>query len=358
MNYIKRIKALSEILKSIPCDALLVENPTNLLYLTGLDLSTGKLLITSTGATLLVDGRYIETCLKYSPCPVHLIDKMSLKDAIRSNPISTMAFESDKTMHHEFLNLQKLIDELRQESVDVTLTHVESPVQKMRLIKDDDEIKILAEAARLGYEGFEFVVANLKEGITEEELALELEYFWRKKGAKKVAFDPIIAFGPNGSMPHYRAGESKLQKNQSVLIDIGVTWKHYHSDMTRVIFFGEVSEEIQKIYKIVEEAKQAAISLCKPGTLIGDLDKSARHIISSKGYGEYFTHSLGHGIGLDVHEIPTLRSKGPFINTPLEPGMVITIEPGIYLPDIGGVRLEDTIVITKNGFTNLTKKTQ
>lgn len=348
MPHKKRIKQLSSL---IHYQALLIEHPTNIFYLTGLELSAGKLLVTTQGAHLIVDGRYYEKCQKHCPCAVYLLDKMPLKLWLEEHKIKELAFESEFTSYHAFHHLQKMAHEIGG----FTLIPTESPVLAMRLIKDKTEIQLLTEAAQLGWKGYEHVVSLLKEGITEGELAFELEFFWKKRGAQKLAFDPIIAFGANSSMPHYRAGSTALQKNTSVLIDIGVTLKHYHSDMTRVVFFGKPPKQIKEIYSIVEEAKNKTLELCRPGTLIGDLDKAARSVIDKKGYGSYFTHSTGHGLGLDVHELPTLRSKGPFTDIPLKPGMVITIEPGIYLPDIGGVRLEDTVLITREGHKNLTE---
>ena len=157
-------------------------------------------------------------------------------------------------------------------------------------------------------------------------------------------------------MPHYRAGPAKLKPNTPVLIDIGVVLAHYHSDMTRVAFFGAPPALIQTIYAIVEEAKARALAICRPGVLVGELDRSARDYISSKGYGDFFTHSLGHGIGLDIHEPPIIRDSGLYRTLPLQAGMAITIEPGIYLPGVGGVRLEDTIIITEQGYENLTEQ--
>jgi Xaa-Pro aminopeptidase len=255
------------------------------------------------------------------------------------------AYTSFKTFHHYEQALKTL---------SVSLVPLDAPIQWLRMIKDEEEISLLKEAAHLGYRGYEFVASCLVEGISEAELALELEFFWKKQGAKRLAFDSIIAFGSNSSMPHYRAGFTPLTPNTSVLIDIGVNWKHYHSDMTRVVFYGTPDPRLQTIYAIVEEAKNRAMEICRPGTLIGDLDRAARNYISDQGYGTYFTHSLGHGLGLDVHELPTLRSKGPLAEQPLQKGMVITIEPGIYLPGIGGVRLEDTLLITEQGYENLT----
>ncbi len=354
MNYAMRLERLRRLLCSQPCDALLIEHPTHLFYLTGLELSAGKLLITQQEAYLIVDGRYFERSSQQLLYPVYLLKEDILKECITSGNIHYLGFDKHQTIYQAFLTLNQLATNLKSQSYDLEIVPVESLVQQLRLIKDEEEIICLRNAAQLGYQGYEYVVSLLRDGITEAELAFELEFFWKKKGASRLAFDSIIAFGANGSMPHYRAGPTKLQLHTSVLIDIGVVLSHYHSDMTRVVFFGTPSPLIQEIYSIVEEAKNRAFALCRPGTLIGDLDRAAREHIASKGYKEHFTHSLGHGVGLDIHEPPTIRDIGLYSTMPLQTGMVITIEPGIYLPQIGGVRLEDTILITENGYENLT----
>lgn len=354
MDYAKRLEKLRSIISEMPCDGLLIEHPTHLLYLTGLEFSAGKLLLSMEQACLIVDGRYFESASRQMLYPAVLLKDETLKDQIAAFQIHKLGFDQLQTTYHAFLGLNKLAGELKSRSYPLEIIPVESAVQKLRLIKDEEEIACLREAAKLGCEGYKFVVSKLKEGIAEEELAFELEFFWKKRGAKKLAFDSIIAFGPNSAMPHYRAGQAKLKQNTSLLIDIGVVLSHYHSDMTRVVFFGTSPPLIQTIYSIVEEAKEQAVALCRPGTLVGDLDRAARSYIASKGYGEFFTHSLGHGLGLDIHEPPILRDSGPYSPLPLQPGMAITIEPGIYLPGVGGVRLEDTILITNDGYENLT----
>lgn len=354
MNYTTRLKRLRHSLKSLPCDALLIEHPTHLFYLTGIELSVGKLLVSSQEACLIVDGRYFEKSKKQTLYTVQLLKEGLLKDLLISFQIHRLGFDQHHTTYHAFLILTQIATNCKEQSYVIDMIPTESVVQQLRFIKDEEEIICLRNAARLGYQGYEFVASLLREGVTESELALELEFFWKKKGASRLAFDSIIAFGPNSSMPHYRAGATKLQLHTSVLIDIGVVLTHYHSDMTRVLFFGTPAPIMQTIYSIVEEAKARALALCRPGTLIGDLDRAARGWIASKGYGDYFTHSLGHGIGLDIHEPPTIRDIGSFCDLPLLAGMVITIEPGIYLPQVGGVRLEDTLLITAQGYENLT----
>lgn len=354
MKYSTRLERLRQLLASMPCDALLIEHPTHLFYLTGLELSAGKLLVTQQEACLIVDGRYFEKSSQQTLYPVQLLKDSILKELITGSDIHQLGFDKYQTTYHAYLTLSQLAVDLKSKSYALEIVPVDSVVQQLRLIKDSDEIACLRRAAQLGYEGFECVVSLLREGVSETELAFELEFFWKKRGASRLAFDSIIAFGPNSSMPHYRAGNTQLQLHTSVLIDIGVVLAHYHSDMTRVVFFGNPPPMIQEIYSIVEEAKARALTLCRPGTLVGELDHAAREWIASKGYNENFTHSLGHGVGLDIHEPPTIRETGLYSSMPLQPGMVITIEPGIYLPGIGGVRLEDTVLITDKGYENLT----
>lgn len=337
MKYKERIKRLQQFIESCSCEAILVENQVDLFYLTGLQLSAGNLLVTVNGATLYVDMRYLEFCQKHSPVTVER------QDALKKS--KTLAFDSAHTSYLRFKELEEL---------HTKLIPLNNPIQSLRMIKDQEELELLRKAAKLGYKGYEYVSSLLKEDISEEELAQELEIFWLRKGSLGLAFEPIIAFGSNSSMPHYRAGQARLKRGTSVLIDIGVNLDHYHSDMTRIVFFGEPLPVIREIYTIVQKAQQAALDLCKPGTLIGTLDSVARNFIADAGYGEYFTHSLGHGIGLEIHEAPFLRNKPPYQHMALMEGMVITIEPGIYLPNVGGVRIEDTVAITSNGYENLT----
>lgn len=357
-HYLQRLKNLQLSLDALSCDALLIEDPINLYYLVGMELSAGKILIHKKGSHLIVDSRYYEACSKRSPIPVILSKNDVLLELLRSEAfsfINTLAFNSGLTTYKGYLELRSILVKTGRI---VDLVAVDSPVEQLRLIKDENEISTLREAAKLGSEGFDYVCSILKEGITEAEIAIELEIFWKRRGSKGLAFDPIIAFGPNSSMPHYRAGNEKLKEGAAVLIDIGVNWKHYHSDMTRVVFFGQPDPRIDKIYQIVKKAQELALELCKPNTPIGKLDEAARGYITSQGYGDQFTHNLGHGVGLEIHEAPTLRNILPHSEVILKPGMVITIEPGIYLSDIGGVRIEDTVVITEEGHENLTKRSK
>jgi Xaa-Pro aminopeptidase len=343
----KRIQNLLHSLKA--GETCIVTNPTDIYYLAGLEVSVGSLVIAHEGSFLLVDGRYFEACKKTSPVFVHLAEEGRLFELIKDT--KWLIVDKDNTSHGTFLKLEE-----SAKKYGINLQASESLIKPLRAIKDETEIQLLKEASDLGLEGFDFAASLLKTGITEQEVACELEYFWRKKGAQGVAFDPIIAFGPNSAMPHYRAGQAVLKDGDLVLIDIGVKWKRYHSDMTRVVFHGVPDPKLKEIHGIVKEANQRASELLKPGVLVKEVDGLARQIIANAGYGEYFTHSLGHGVGLDIHEFPLIKSASPMGDVVLQEGMVITIEPGIYLPGIGGVRLEDTVIITKDGYENLTKR--
>ncbi len=365
MPFLKRLEGLQALLKASHVDACVVEASTDLFYLTGILISTGRLIVHANGARLFVDGRYIEVCNQRSPFPVSLVPKESIAEFLAQMGITGpcfLAFDSQQTTYAAYLDLCSLLEKAGSFSSGAsrwTAGPLDNFMRKLRGIKDDGEISLLRHAAALSMEGFHYASSLLKEGISEREIARELEVFWLLRGGEKVSFELNISFGPHSAMPHHRAGDSRLTKGQIVLMDIGVVLNRYHSDMTRVLFFGESEgsppdQTLKEIYKIVEHAKQASLALCRPGVFIGEVDAAARKSIVEAGYGEFFTHGLGHGIGLETHEWPGVNPRSPYKETPLAPGMVITIEPGIYLPGLGGVRLEDTIAITSTGYENLT----
>lgn len=337
----KRIEKLQKHFHDWGIDILIIDNPVDLYYLTGQELSTGRLFIQEKEAELYVDGRYFEACKKEAPLPVKLYEKETAYPTFGGKKIG---FDSQYTTFEAYEKLSVL------KGKRIPLSN---PTKRLRQIKESEEIALLRKAADLGSRGFDFILSLLQEGITEEDLSVELELFWRKSGGEKVAFNPLIAFGKNSAYPHYHSRKNPLKRGDIVLIDIGVVVDHYHSDMTRVISFGEPDKTLAEIYQIVRESQLAALELCKPGTPIEEIDKAARNYIEEKGYGPYFLHSLGHGVGLEIHEAPWIRKSGEGI---LEEGMVITIEPGIYLAGTGGVRLEDTIAITREGYENLTQR--
>ncbi len=354
--YKERIKKLQDTLKENGCDAMVVDDQTNLFYLTGLDLSAGTLIVdkesVNLGANLFVDGRYIAICKEKSPFPVFLSDTHPWHKAL-DRSVKKIAFDSDKTTYKGFENLKNKL------SIDII--PLDGPLERLRGVKDKHEALLLKKAGELGSLGFDYVCSLLKTGIAEIEVARELEIFWKRKGATGTAFDPIIAFGKNSAMPHHRSSLTTLKQGDVVLIDIGVNLNHYRSDMTRTISFGNAPSTIHKIHTVVQRAQKLGLDLCRPGTTLKELDVTVREFIAKEGFGDYFTHGLGHGVGLDIHEFPPIRKPSTtgeytFADIQLLPGMVITIEPGIYLDGVGGVRIEDTVLITEQGHENLTNR--
>jgi len=341
----KRINRFRTLFKTWKVDGFVVEQPTDLLYFTGLKLSRGRLLIGPTTAALFVDGRYFESAEKQSPIPVKKLEEETFCRQLKEwKHAKVYGFDTGLTVAaHKGLKKQFL----RQSK---TFRGFELPTQKVRAIKESGELAKLKKSAALLHKGFLFIKKQLKTGIEEEKVARGFELYVKKIGAEALSFEPIIAFGENSALPHYHPGKRKLKKGDVVLIDIGVVVEGYASDMTRIVFWGEVPKRIQEIYKVVREAQRVAIEACRAGTRISDLEKMAREVMGKEE--KYFVHALGHGIGLDVHEYPRVA---PSSKDRLEEGMVITIEPGIYLPKVGGIRYEDMVLITKKGHRKITK---
>jgi len=338
-----RIEKIQKELPSYHVDALYLSSPRDIFYLTGLAISKGALVIFPSAASLIVDGRYFEACRATAGVPVLLDKEVTLGTFFKKAP--KIGFDSGV---ETVAALQKL-----QSSVpSAEWIALSKPCGKLRAIKEPQEIEKIEKACRLCQAGFEFLLTQIQEGVAEEELALRLEIFWLQKGGES-AFEPIIAAGKNSAFPHARAGKTPLRRNEPVVIDIGVRLDHYNSDMTRTVFYGTPDPEIVKIAKIVQEAHQEAALSAVPGISAYELDGVARTVIEEEGYGQYFSHNLGHGVGLDVHEEPFLKHDPLSRDTILEPGMVITIEPGIYIPGLGGVRIEDTYVIEDKGARSL-----
>ncbi len=316
-----------------------VEKGADLLYLTGLTLSKGKLFVKKGKTTLFVDGRYFEKAKKEAPCNVQLWDEM------KKIGDSQIGFDSAFVTYDGYLSIKK-------EMPQVEWIPKSDPVRELRSIKEPSEIAALKRAATLTFQGYQHIRSLLKEGITEEALALEFELYCRKNGASGLSFAPIIAFGENGAYPHYRAGKCKLKKDQAVLFDLGAIVDDYCGDMTRVAYFGKPDARIVHFEQLVASAKAKAMAHVKPGVKLGTLDQIVQDEFDKANVKRLYIHNLGHGVGLEVHEFPRIRFDGADKDVILEPGMVFTIEPGLYQPGVGGVRLEDTIVVTKTGFEN------
>ena len=343
----KRVSKFRKIFALMKVDGFVIENPTDLYYFLGLKVSRGRFLVTEKDATLFVDGRYQEVARKCAPFPVKCLERKSLEETLKKSKGKVFGFDQElsirayKELKGSFLSEKK------------KLKGFDEPTLRLRMIKDPKELALIKKSGDLLWKGFLHVRKKLKVGISELELAREFEFFVKKNGAEALSFEPIVAFGSNSALPHHHSSTRKLKKDEVVLFDLGVMLDGYASDMTRTLFFGKVSKRIEEIYRIVRKAHDAALKECKAGIQIAQLDRAARKAMGKEE--KYFLHSLGHGIGLHVHEYPRISSKVK--KGKLEEGMVITIEPGLYLPNVGGIRYEDMIIITKNGYRNLFKDT-
>ncbi|MBM3198251.1 MAG: aminopeptidase P family protein [Chlamydiae bacterium] len=340
-----RIKQVQSRIREKGVDVVLLEDKVDLYYLTGMWCSAGRLLIGQHDVLFLTDGRYEETAKTTLSCPVGCLSQEETKKFLDKVQAHVVCFDGARMSFDRVQELQAMQGEY-------VLRSWAGPLKEQRACKDSREIELLQKSADLLFEGYKHILPKLALGIKEKELAKAFTLFCLEKGADALAFEPIIAFGENSSLPHHRAGERALQVGDTVLIDIGVTLHGYASDMTRVTFFGDPHPKIREWLRIAKEAHHAALAICKPGIRCKDLDQAARKVLSSHGVEEYFVHGLGHGVGLEVHEFPRLRSNGPDVDVLLQPGMVITIEPGLYLPGVGGVRYEDTVYVTETGYVN------
>jgi len=328
--------------KSLTTDAVLIENTADLLYLTGLQLSKGVLGITKEEAILFVDGRYFAKAEREVECSVRLLEGNAVFTWLEAKGIKTVEFDGAYTSYDRYLMLKAQFKGMELEAGS-------SLLKEIRVVKEAKEIEALRQAADLTWRGMKHMKSLLKEGISEEELAFEFEVYVRKNGASGLSFEPIIAFGENSAYPHYRAGKAQLKKNQIVLMDVGAVMNLYRGDLTRVVFFGEPDPQLEKMLKWTQEAQKKAIALAREGSRFGQLDEAARSVFKEMEAEEFFTHGLGHGIGLETHEYPSIRATGPDKEVPLKAGMVFTVEPGLYRPGLGGVRWEDMILVTENG---------
>ncbi|MEN9654761.1 MAG: aminopeptidase [Chlamydiota bacterium] len=334
---------IAQLQLSLTADALIIEHPIDLLYLTHLPMSAGKLIVLRHEAKLLVDGRYFETARSQALCPVFLLSSDAIKQAL--GQAHTIAFDSATTSVEAFDQWQKQIPGAKW-------VKTPFPTQTMRSIKEPSEIEHLKKAARLTWDGHKHVISLLREGISEEELAFAFEMFCRQKGASRLSFESIIAFGENSALPHHRSSRRTLKQGDTVLIDVGAVVDGYAGDLTRVVFFGAPNPLIASDWELLKETQAKAVAMVKPGIRLGDIDAWVRETFRKHKVDDLFVHNLGHGIGLEVHEFPRIRYDGHNADTIAKPGMVFTIEPGLYRPGIGGVRYEDTVLVTQHGVEN------
>lgn len=342
-----RLKKVREKFNELGIDGLLITNSKNRRYMTGFTGTAGIVLLSSAKAVFITDFRYVEQAknqvqnydIVQHKGPIHEEVAKLVKDL----GIKHLGFEQDEMTFGTF--------KIYENAVSAKMVPISGVIEKLRLIKTNEELQILKEAASIADQAFEHIIKVIKPGVNELEVSNELEFFMRKKGATSSSFDTIVASGFRSALPHGVASDKVIKAGELVTLDFGAYYKGYCSDITRTVGVGDISDELKNIYDIVLQAQLLGMNGIKAGMTGKQADALTRDYISAKGYGDYFGHSTGHGIGLDIHEGPALSIKS---DTILEPGMVVTVEPGIYLEGVGGVRIEDDIVITPDGNVALT----
>ena len=353
MDHKGRQRRLQGLLAAHRLDALLITHPPNVRYLCGFTGSAGAVLISEGKSVFFTDGRYREQSgLEVQGARVIVSRKSPLATAAewlatnaRKLSVKTLGIEAEHLTVAERSRLAKLLPS------GLRLREAPPLVQQARMIKDAEEIERLRAAVLLGASLFDVILKTIRPGVKETEVAAELEYAARRAGADGMSFDTIIASGTRSALPHGRASEAGIPGNGFVVCDFGVILAGYCSDMTRTVHVGQPAEKMRRIYAAVREAQQAALETVRAGVSAGEVDRSARKVLVRQGLGRHFTHSTGHGVGLEIHEAPRLAAGQKDV---LQPGMVITIEPGAYLPGVGGVRIEDMVVVTERGCQILT----
>lgn len=346
----RRQRLISRIRKS-EADALLVTNFTNVTYLTGFSGDSSYLLLGRDLAVLISDSRY--TTQIEEECPgldvrirantEPIVDAAG--DVARQSKLGKLGIESNSVTVAQF-------ETLTEKSKPLELAPLSGLVEELRAVKDADELAEIRKAVVQAQRGFEFLRASLVGTATEREAAHDLEHAMRRFGACEAAFDPIVAVGARAALPHARPGDQRISDAEFVLVDWGAsTQGGYKCDLTRVLVTGKILPKLEKIYRVVLNAQRRGIEAVRPGARCCDVDAAARDEIAKAGFGKNFGHGLGHGFGLEIHESPRL---GPSSQEELKPGMVVTVEPGIYLPGWGGVRIEDDVLVTRDGFEVLT----
>jgi Xaa-Pro aminopeptidase len=352
MNEAVRLRALRKAMAALQIEALIVTHLPDVHYLCGFTGSNAALAITESRSVLFTDGRYISQAKEETKAARVVIAKQPvLKQAceLLESAVKSASFDPAKTTVAQISLMRSAIGGKRRRSFFAPLA--QPLVSELRMVKDADELKAMANAAKLGNLIFHAVVPHIRGGVPESEVAAGLEFFARSMGAEAMSFETIIASGPRSALPHGRATSRKLPRNGFVTLDFGVILKGYCSDMTRTVHLGKASREERRAYQAVLAAQKAAVAAVGPGVTCGQVDEAARSVLRKARLARYFTHSTGHGVGLEIHEHP-LIAAGQTLE--LKPGMVVTIEPGVYLAGKFGIRIEDMVTVTDRGHKVLT----
>ena len=346
MNHISKIAAK---LDEYALDAMLVTSESGELYALGFH-GEGLLLVTREGGHYSTDGRYIEAAREQIAdvgvcCVGGGHSHLSLAKAyIEEQGLQTVGFESGAVTVDEY--------EVYAKALPCTLKPAQTLLDELRAAKDEDELEAMKKAQKITDDTFEAILGYIRPGMTEREVAARLVYEMLRRGAEKVSFDPIVAAGPNGSRPHAIPGDRIIERGMFVTMDFGCKVEGYCSDMTRTVCVGEPDEEMRRVYETVLAAQQAGISAARAGVTGQEIDAAARRVIEAAGYGEYFSHSFGHSLGIDIHESP---NASPREQREMPVGAVISAEPGIYIPGRCGVRIEDVLILREGGCEDITR---
>jgi len=341
-----RIEKLREFIAEKELDGIIITHRPNLYYFTGsAPILGGYLLVTADDALFLVPQLEYEEAKETSNVPVDAFKRGSeLFERLKSFKLRKLGIEGRTS----YSTVQNYRDEL---GVDEFVL-VDEVIKELRMVKTKEELEVIQKACEIADRAMMVALEEISEGKREREIAAKMEYAMKMNGAEKPAFDTIIASGPRSALPHGVASNRRIERGELVVIDEGALYNHYNSDTTRTIVVGSPNEKQKDIYYAVLEAQMKGVEMARPGITAKELDTIVRDVIAEYGYGEYFIHSTGHGVGLEIHEWPRVSQAD---ETVLKPGMVITVEPGIYIPKLGGVRIEDTVVITENGAKRLTR---
>ncbi|WP_079507519.1 M24 family metallopeptidase [Mesobacillus jeotgali] len=353
----EKIVVLNEYLRNQDWMAGLITSKENIYYLSGFDYEPHErfvgiflighkplFVLPEMEMEMLLESGWDYDSLTYTDSE-NVWEKISRFYGDATGTIKELAVEVSCLSLKNVRHLKQMFPNTRIKNLDPKLTG-------MRMIKRPEEIKKLKTAATYADYAINIGIDALKEGVTELEVLAEIEYKLKKAGIRELSFSPMVLFGNNSSKPHGETGENQLKSGDTVIFDLGVKYEGYCSDITRTVIFKELKDEVKKMYETVLKANASALKECKPGNRIRNIDSAARHEISANGYGPYFPHRIGHGLGINIHEEPSLHSEN---ENSLKTGMVLTVEPGIYIPGLGGIRIEDDVVITDNGCEVLTK---
>lgn len=347
-NSAPRLDSIRKLLAPAQIDALVISRIENVRYVSGFTGSSAALLISESTALLVTDSRYAEQSAAEAACfRIEISSAIPTVVAGGAAAVRRVGFEAEAVAYDVWERLRSAV----QDTAGGVLIPCRGLVEGLRITKDDAELDLIQRAVNITSAAFEETLVLIRPGAMERDLALEIEWRMKQAGAEDLAFDLIVASGPRSSMPHGRAADRRLCDGEFIVFDIGARVKGYHSDMTRTVFLGRPDGKAREIYQTVLEAQQLAIEAVGPGIRAREIDAAARGRIDGSGYAGRFGHGTGHGVGLEIHEAPRI---GPRSDEVLSAGMVLTVEPGIYLPGERGVRIEDVVAVTETGHRVMT----